>query len=83
MHQTDPGRDEAALIVGTALALTMLTWATWEWVVPAASADVESLFYLAWSLPLTGLLAWKLYAPALAMPALSRGGRASVWSTTQ
>ena len=31
-----------------------------------------------------GLLAWRLYAPALpAMPALSRGGRASVWSTTQ
>ena len=66
-----------------ALSLTMLTWATWEWVVPAASADVESLFYLAWSLPLVGLLAWKLYAPPLAMPALSRGGRASVWSTTQ
>ena len=66
-----------------ALALTMLTWATWEWVVPAASADAESLFYLAWSLPFAGLLAWKLYAPALAMPALSRGGRASVWSTTQ
>ena len=44
---------------------------------------VESLFYLAWSLPFTGLLASKLYAPALAMPALSRGGRASVWSTTQ
>jgi hypothetical protein len=66
-----------------ALALTMLTWATWEWIVPAASADAESLFYLAWSLPLVGLLAWKLYAPPLAMPALSRGGRASVWSTTQ
>ena len=29
-----------------ALALTMATWATWEWVVPAASADVESLVYL-------------------------------------
>jgi hypothetical protein len=67
-----------------ALALTMATWATWEWVVPAASADVEALVYLGWSLPLVGLLAWRLYAPALpAMPALSRGGRASVWSTTQ
>ena len=66
-----------------ALALTMATWATWEWVVPAASADAESLFYLAWSLPFAALLAWRLYAPALAMPALSRGGRASVWSTTQ
>jgi hypothetical protein len=67
-----------------ALSLTMATWATWTWLVPAASADVESLVYLGWSLPLAGLLAWRLYAPALpAMPALSRGGRASVWSTTQ
>ena len=66
-----------------ALALTMATWATWQWVVPAASADVESLVYLGWSLSFAALLAWKLYAPALAMPALSRGGRASVWSTTQ
>jgi hypothetical protein len=67
-----------------ALAMTMATWATWQWLVPAAPADVESLVYLGWSLPLAGLLAWRLYAPALpAMPALSRGGRASVWSTTQ
>ena len=67
-----------------ALAVTMATWATWEWVVPAASADVEALVYLGWSLPLVGLLGWRLYAPALpAMPALSTGGRASVWSTTQ
>ena len=67
-----------------ALGLTVATWAMWHWVVPAASADVESLVYLAWSLPLIGLLGWRLYAPALpAMPALSSGGRASVWSTTQ
>jgi len=67
-----------------ALALTMATWATWQWVVPAASPDVEALVYLGWSLPLVALLAWRLYTPALpAMPALSRGGRARVWSTTQ
>ena len=67
-----------------ALALTMLTWASWQWLVPAAAPDVESLVYLAWSLPFVGLVGWRLYAPALpAMPALSRGGRASVWSTTQ
>jgi hypothetical protein len=67
-----------------ALTLTMATWATWQWLVPAAPADVESLVYLAWSLPFAALLAWRLYAPALpAIPALSRGGRASVWSTTQ
>ena len=67
-----------------ALLLTMATWATWEWLVPRASADVEALVYLGWSLPFAALLAWRLYAPALpAIPALSRGGRASVWSTTQ
>ena len=67
-----------------ALAVTMATWAMWEWVVPIASADVESLVYLAWSLPLVGFLGWRLYTPALpAMPTLSSGGRASVWSTTQ
>jgi hypothetical protein len=67
-----------------ALALTMLTWATWQWLVPAAAPDVESLVYLAWSLPFVALVGWRLYAPALpAIPALSRGGRASVWSTTQ
>ena len=67
-----------------ALGLTMATWATWEWVVPAASADVEALVYLGWSLGLVGLLGWRLYAPALpAVPTLSSGGRASVWSTTQ
>ncbi len=67
-----------------ALALTLATWATWEWLLPVAAPDVEALVYLAWSLPFAGLLAWRLYAPALpAMPALSSGGRASVWSTTQ
>jgi hypothetical protein len=67
-----------------ALAVTLATWATWEWVVPAASPDVESLVYLAWTLALAAFLGWRLYAPALAaMPALSSGGRASVWSTTQ
>ena len=67
-----------------ALVLTLATWGTWEWLVPAVSADVQALVYLGWSLPFAALLAWRLYAPALpAIPALSRGGRASVWSTTQ
>ena len=67
-----------------ALSLTVATWAIWHWVAPIASADVESLVYLAWTLPLVGLLGWRLYAPAVpAMPTLSSGGRASVWSTTQ
>ena len=35
-----------------ALSLTVLVWATWEWIVPAVSADAEALVYLGWSLPL-------------------------------
>ena len=67
-----------------ALVLTLATWGTWEWLVPAVSPDLQALFYLGWSLPFAALLAWRLYAPALpAIPALRRGGRASVWSTTQ
>ncbi|MGZ8633681.1 MAG: hypothetical protein ACXWZZ_07470, partial [Solirubrobacteraceae bacterium] len=71
-----------------ALALTAATWATWEWLVPAASPDVQSLVYLGWSLPLAAGLAWKLYAPSVpalgrATDAVSSGGRTSVWSTTQ
>jgi hypothetical protein len=67
-----------------ALVLTVATWGTWEWLVPAVSPDIQALLYLGWSLPFTALLAWRLYAPALpAIPALRRGGRASVWSTTQ
>ncbi len=67
-----------------ALSMTMATWATWEWVVPTATADGEALFYLAWTLPLIAFLGWRLYAPAFStVPTLSSGGRASVWSTTQ
>jgi hypothetical protein len=66
------------------LAVTMVSWATWQWLPPLVSPDIQSLLYLGWSLPLVGFLGWRLYAPALpAMPTLSSGGRASVWSTTQ
>ena len=58
-----------------ALAMTMATWATWEWVVPTAAADVEALVYLAWSLPLVAFLGWRLYAPAL--PRSRRSARAA------
>ena len=67
-----------------ALVLTLATWGDVGVARARASADVEALVYLGWSLPFAALLAWRLYAPALpAIPALSRGGRASVWSTTQ
>jgi hypothetical protein len=66
-----------------ALALTAATWATWEWLPPVASPDVQSLVYLAWSAPLAAALAWRLYAPSVpalgrATEAVSSGGLARV-----
>jgi len=52
-----------------ALALTAAVWANWEWVLRVAGPDVQSLIYLAWSLPLVAGVAWKLYA----RPAEGRG----------
>lgn len=71
-----------------ALALTVATWATWEWVPRFASPDGQSALYVAWSVPLAAALAWRLYSPrmpALVPPteAVSSGGLARVWSTTQ
>jgi hypothetical protein len=67
-----------------ALAVVVATFITMERIFDVAPLDVVAASYLAWSLPLAGFLAWRLYAPALgSMPALSSGGRASVWSTTQ
>jgi hypothetical protein len=66
-----------------ALALTAATWATWEWLPPVATPDVQSLVYLAWSVPLAAALAWRLYAPSVpslgrTTEAVSSGGLARV-----
>jgi hypothetical protein len=67
-----------------ALAAVVATFITMERIFDVAPLDVVAACYLAWTLPLAAFLGWRLYAPALAaMPALSSGGRASVWSTTQ
>jgi hypothetical protein len=67
-----------------ALATVVATFITMERIFDVAPLDVVAACYLAWTLPLAAFLGWRLYAPALAaMPALSSGGRASVWSTTQ
>ncbi len=62
------------------LALTMVTWATWQWLPFRISPDLQSLTYLAWSLPLAAFMAWRLYGPepspsaALARPAMRPAG---------
>jgi hypothetical protein len=46
-----------------ALAATALAWASFEELPRVASADVQSLAYLAWSVPLSLTLAWRLLDP--------------------
>jgi hypothetical protein len=56
-----------------AVAVTALAWISFEWLPGHVSADIQSAFFLAWSLPLGGTLAWLLYAPTRA--SLSRRSR--------
>jgi hypothetical protein len=59
-----------------ALATVVATFITMERIFDVAPLDVVAACYLAWSLPLAGLLGWRLYAPPLgAMPALGAGAR--------
>src|SRR4051812_10013333 len=59
-----------------ALATVVATFITMERIFDVAPLDVVAAGYLAWSLPLAALLAWRLYAPPLgAMRALSEGAR--------
>jgi hypothetical protein len=59
-----------------ALATVVATFITMERIFDVAPLDVVAAGYLAWSLPLVGFLAWRLYAPPLVvMPALSAGAR--------
>lgn len=47
-----------------ALAATMLTWTSFEFLPRLVSPDIQSLFYLAWTVPLGIALGWRLLAPA-------------------
>jgi hypothetical protein len=63
----------------------VLVWASFEWVPNLLSPDGQSVFFLAWTLPLAGLLAARVYAPdtvAAAMRAIARrlGGR-TLWDS--
>lgn len=46
-----------------ALAATVLTWLTFQELPGVASADLQSLAYLAWSVPLAACLALRAFAP--------------------
>jgi len=45
------------------LTLTLTVWTTFELITRVATPDVQALFYLGWSIPLTVGLAVRLYAP--------------------
>ncbi len=46
-----------------ALAITTLAWISFQWLPAHVSPDVQSTFFLAWSLPLAGALAARLFGP--------------------
>lgn len=46
-----------------ALSSTLLVWLTFQWAPAHVSADAEAALFLAWSLPLMGLLGVALYRP--------------------
>lgn len=46
-----------------ALSSVVVVWAACRWLPSFASADVQAAFFAAWTLPLTGGLAFALYAP--------------------
>jgi hypothetical protein len=54
-----------------ALSSTVLAWISFQWLPLHVSADAQAIFFLAWSLPLAGVLGLWLYRPKL----LSRRSR--------
>jgi hypothetical protein len=54
-----------------ALSSTVLAWVSFQWLPLHVSADAQAIFFLAWSLPLAGVLGLWLYRPKL----LSRRSR--------
>jgi hypothetical protein len=48
-----------------ALASTMLAWISFQWLPDHVSADAQAAFFLAWTLPLAGVLGVWLYSPGL------------------
>ena len=47
-----------------ALSCTVLAWISFQWLPERANADVQSAFFLAWTLPLLAALARALYRPS-------------------
>ncbi len=63
---------EAARPPVLALSSTVLAWISFQWLPAHVSPDAQSAFFLAWTLPLTALLAVALYAPRRAATLVER-----------
>lgn len=46
-----------------ALLCSALAWWSFEWLPAHVSADAQAALFLAWTLPLAGWLAWRLFSP--------------------
>ena len=57
------------------LAFLALNWLTFDMLFTQASADVLSIAYLGWALPLAGWMAWRVFGPAI-RPVAARTPRA-------
>jgi hypothetical protein len=66
-----------------ALASTALAWITFQWLPAHASPDLQSVFFLLWTVPLAAGLTVKLYTPWAAFPAAwtSTRRRPAPWAT--
>jgi hypothetical protein len=63
-----------------ALSCTVLAWLSFQWLPEHASADLQSAFFMAWTLPLIAALCVRLYAPQRAAQLLERVGGAFAWA---
>jgi hypothetical protein len=52
-----------------ALCATVLCWASFQWLPTVASPDLQSAFFIAWTVPLAAALALRLYAPGFSIAA--------------
>jgi len=64
-----------------ALTSTTLAWISFRWLPDHVSADAQAAFFLAWTLPLAGVLGVWLYAPELRSKLSRRTARGTTMSS--
>jgi hypothetical protein len=82
VHGEPVGARSGARLPLLALSCTVLAWVSFQWLPAHASADFQSAFFTAWTLPLLAALCLRLYAPARAARLLARAAGAFAWAGT-